>query len=435
MKSDVPDDGIEIVEVHPAEDRSHITKQVYASRLINAESASPLTQEQHTRPCSCSAAADAAAAFSAHRCCGPGPTQVQSAADVIEGELVASQVYASEESATPRFRSKPFTLEQKHPVARSDGPYTEPVTQTLPAGPVRGELHDSSQALVFTPCAGKSQVPFEATPSTPCADQSYAYFQVSLSTPSAGESPLPFDDDLPDDDDADDSCVMRMHASPSPSREPASPAILNADGEARLFSPAYILRKNRIAQLNHGSEQSTKLGFLGEGPFWTCDREAIQSLRQMRQGRNSPSGNLVSSPPSMQADATGPRGSTATSANFTLGSVTSHARQVISSCVDLMAGALNASADTAPPERELTTVLLESQEQRLLWREFLSESVSSAFASNLYCAFDVDAEPPQYARPPISVATVPFQNADASDVVPAVATCEPEKPKVHRIVR
>merc|ERR1712232_1281664 len=49
-----------------------------------------------------------------------------------------------------------------------------------------------------------------------------------------------------------------------------------------------------------------------------------------------------------------------------------------------------------------TTVVMETKEQRLQWRDFLSEAVSKSCASTLYTAFDVDAQPPQYARPQLS---------------------------------
>lgn len=54
------------------------------------------------------------------------------------------------------------------------------------------------------------------------------------------------------------------------------------------------------------------------------------------------------------------------------------------------------------PEAELSTVHIETWEQRLDWRSFLSEAVASSRARQLFKAFDVEAEPPQYARPPPS---------------------------------
>jgi len=56
------------------------------------------------------------------------------------------------------------------------------------------------------------------------------------------------------------------------------------------------------------------------------------------------------------------------------------------------------------PDAELSTVHIETWEQRLDWRSFLSEAVASSRARQLFKAFDVEAEPPSYARPPPSSA-------------------------------
>lgn len=53
-------------------------------------------------------------------------------------------------------------------------------------------------------------------------------------------------------------------------------------------------------------------------------------------------------------------------------------------------------------EEELTTVHISSWEQRLDWRSFLSEAVASSLARQAFQNFDVEAEPPAYARPPPS---------------------------------
>jgi len=53
-------------------------------------------------------------------------------------------------------------------------------------------------------------------------------------------------------------------------------------------------------------------------------------------------------------------------------------------------------------EEELTTVHISSWEQRLDWRSFLSEAVASSLARQAFMNFDVEAEPPAYARPPPS---------------------------------
>ncbi|CAE7745381.1 unnamed protein product, partial [Symbiodinium pilosum] len=53
-------------------------------------------------------------------------------------------------------------------------------------------------------------------------------------------------------------------------------------------------------------------------------------------------------------------------------------------------------------EEDLTTVHISSWEQRLDWRSFLSEAVASSLARQAFMNFDVEAEPPAYARPPPS---------------------------------
>jgi len=62
--------------------------------------------------------------------------------------------------------------------------------------------------------------------------------------------------------------------------------------------------------------------------------------------------------------------------------------------------------DAAPPEHELTTVVMETKEQRLQWRDILEEAVSKECASALFSSYDIDSDPPQYARPPLSC-TIP----------------------------
>ncbi|CAK9087904.1 unnamed protein product [Durusdinium trenchii] len=53
-------------------------------------------------------------------------------------------------------------------------------------------------------------------------------------------------------------------------------------------------------------------------------------------------------------------------------------------------------------EEDLTTVHISSWEQRLDWRSFLSEAVAASLARQAFMNFDVEAEPPSYARPPPS---------------------------------
>lgn len=422
MQSDANENAIGVVEVYAAEEPTNITKQVHATSLVSTQSASPSAQQHQTPQCSCPAAA---ADCNVDRLCGP---QVQQAVDEDVGELAPLRY--STHVVAQAWHAAPYEASGiRNKVAHFYGVPEEvgAIEPCTPRYPKDQNLDDSFQALVSTPCAGQSPVHVEASLSTLSIDQQDTSSQASPCTPHAGQWQEPFEADLPDD--AGDLDVIQMHASSSPCRDrvPSGNLMDVHRPSGKRLSPdrAYMLRKDNTLQLNHGSKPSAKLGFAGDGPFWTCDREAVQSLRHRQQGESPPSGK---SPPLMHA---GGAESTATSTNWALSSITSHTKQVIDNCVDLLAGALNASADTAPPERELTTVGLESLEQRLLWREFLTESVSIAFARYQYCNFDVDAEPPQYARPPISLASAPSQNSGTSHVVPAAATCEPEKPQVQ----
>lgn len=54
------------------------------------------------------------------------------------------------------------------------------------------------------------------------------------------------------------------------------------------------------------------------------------------------------------------------------------------------------------PESEIMTVQLRTREQRLDWRDFLCEAVAGRRTATLFNKFDVEAEPPEYARPPPS---------------------------------
>lgn len=52
------------------------------------------------------------------------------------------------------------------------------------------------------------------------------------------------------------------------------------------------------------------------------------------------------------------------------------------------------------PENEIMTVPLRTKEQRVDWRDFLCEMVATKKASSLFLLYDVEADPPRYARPP-----------------------------------
>lgn len=235
-------------------------------------------------------------------------------------------------------------------------------------------------------------------------------------TPRRDKTQLSLDFDMPEE--AEDVGIVSMHASMCSPTQHSQGNNRNMSGcnllsstksDDRLFGSASAKKLSHVVQLSHGSVRPTTVGFNGKGPFWTCDREAVQSLREKRRGSLLATGDGASRP-GEQACGSAMACVESTSEDCAQGSITSRATRLLGSCVDMLAGALSASADTSPPDGELTTVLLETKEQRLHWREFLCESVSKSSATNLYSAFDVEAEPPRYAKPPVSSA-MPSQSA------------------------
>jgi len=71
-------------------------------------------------------------------------------------------------------------------------------------------------------------------------------------------------------------------------------------------------------------------------------------------------------------------------------------------CLSDVVDAADHDEELRIPEAELTMVHIQSWEQKLDWRSFLGEAVASSKARQLFVAFDVEAEPPSYAKPPLS---------------------------------
>lgn len=92
-------------------------------------------------------------------------------------------------------------------------------------------------------------------------------------------------------------------------------------------------------------------------------------------------------------------------------------------CLSDVVEAVDREGELEVPEAELSTVHIETWEQRLDWRSFLSEAVASSRARALFNAFDVEAEPPSYARPPPSSAPAGGSTpaGKAPDAPPCVA--------------
>lgn len=63
--------------------------------------------------------------------------------------------------------------------------------------------------------------------------------------------------------------------------------------------------------------------------------------------------------------------------------------------------AVHASTEAETPltDADITMVPIQSWEQKLDWRSFLSEAVAASKAREMFTAFDVEAEPPPFRRP------------------------------------
>lgn len=72
------------------------------------------------------------------------------------------------------------------------------------------------------------------------------------------------------------------------------------------------------------------------------------------------------------------------------------------SCVRLMSQTLDITPEVSIDDSELTTIRMETKEQRMQWRDFLSDSVSQFRANFLFNSYDVESSPGQYSRPPLS---------------------------------
>mmetsp|Transcript_68622 Transcript_68622/g.154128 ORF Transcript_68622/g.154128 Transcript_68622/m.154128 type:complete len:511 (-) Transcript_68622:113-1645(-) len=150
----------------------------------------------------------------------------------------------------------------------------------------------------------------------------------------------------------------------------------------------------------------------GRSPFWTCSTTAAHR-RDLRRAAESGSSGGQSQVPGLEtwlfggvvaSDLKGKGGTDNLVAQLGASQLGGAVRQV----VDFLAMAIvEASADTAPPEDELTTVLMETKEQKLQWREFLGEAVSKCRASALFASYDVESEPPEYVLPPSSTRVAP----------------------------
>ena len=71
---------------------------------------------------------------------------------------------------------------------------------------------------------------------------------------------------------------------------------------------------------------------------------------------------------------------------------------IVKHCIDLLAEALEVPADAEVQDSELATVCFETREQRLVWRDILSEAVSQHEMKTLCSLFYVESSPGSYPR-------------------------------------
>jgi len=71
-------------------------------------------------------------------------------------------------------------------------------------------------------------------------------------------------------------------------------------------------------------------------------------------------------------------------------------------CISDVVDAADLDLEIEVREDDLTTVHISSLEQRLDWQGFLTQAATSSLARKAFKNFDVEAEPPAYARPPPS---------------------------------
>jgi len=213
-------------------------------------------------------------------------------------------------------------------------------------------------------------------------DEPVLGFEINSSCRNQGE-PNWFDQ-APDMNDQEGTLVNELTSMADSLRS-------GAEGSSSSHEPS-------ILQVRHDVGAGPMVGFLGQGPFWTCG--STPHCRDTRRRR--PDSATAASAATCALFRSSPAGAAvAAAAPFDLDK---RIKSVLGNCIDLLASTLDASDDISPPEEELTTVLLETKEQRLQWRDFLSEAVSKCRAVSLFTSFDVEAEPPWYARPPPSAA-------------------------------
>mmetsp|Transcript_69336 Transcript_69336/g.111793 ORF Transcript_69336/g.111793 Transcript_69336/m.111793 type:complete len:581 (-) Transcript_69336:65-1807(-) len=199
------------------------------------------------------------------------------------------------------------------------------------------------------------------------------------------------DDDIPDDHPGD--AVLHLH--------PSTPAMISSRDGPVSPSGAQMLKRSAtgLCLPSPRADRPKRADFSGKSPFWTPGIAPPPQFETIPETPTStPAGCSLSGASCGEASRQMPsRGTDSES-----GDIPDRMSKLVASCIDHLLGALNVSSDTAPREEDLTTVILDTKEQRMQWREFMGEAVSNSFASSLYTSFDVEPEPPKYAKPPSS---------------------------------
>jgi len=208
--------------------------------------------------------------------------------------------------------------------------------------------------------------------------------------------------------EGDGDCVMEVNASSSIDHQMSlhsSPPTLTGASSCGVSERGPVSLKGPHDSLLHGESMvSSAVGFVDRGPFWTC--KTRPDVRRPQTGDNSPS------------DAA-PKGSGVAGVAADNQIPTHWLSRVCSRliCPDFFRNPIGLPTDVEPPAEELTMIALQTKEQRLEWRDFLSQAISTSCALELFTAYDVDASPPLYVRPYFS------SLRDEAEVSPVTANC------------
>lgn len=188
-------------------------------------------------------------------------------------------------------------------------------------------------------------------------------FETPVHEGGSGDGDRGMDSQVPREPNS--TSILKGVASPKSTATGGSP-----EGGGRPFDPG---NGGEFAPATHSATLSQeKRRCTAKDPFWTHATHAAHSEAPAAAARNG-------SEACRQSLAVGP----------------------LRCLGDVIAG-IDREHELEVPEAEISTVHIETWEQRLDWRSFLSEAVASSKARQLWADFDVEAEPPHYARPPPS---------------------------------